>query len=86
MILDSNIVIEATGPNADDLIATLGTARRFVSSITRVEVLGFHRLREEDRRDIETFLAATTELLPDLPIIDRAMPSASSGRWASATP
>jgi predicted nucleic acid-binding protein len=73
MILDSNIVIEATGPNADDLITVLGTAHRFVSSITRVEVLGFHRLREEDRRDIETFLLATTEILPTSEIIEQAI-------------
>ncbi len=73
MILDSNIVIEAARPGADDLLAVLGSHRRFVSSITRVEVLGFHKLTEADRRDVETFLLATTELLPTPPVIEQAI-------------
>jgi predicted nucleic acid-binding protein len=32
-----------------------------------------HRLKEDDRRDIETFLASTTELLPTPPIIAQAI-------------
>ena len=73
MILDSNIVIEAARPGADELLAVLGSGRRYVSSITRVEVLGFRRLAEEDRRDIETFLLATTELLPTPAVIEQAI-------------
>jgi predicted nucleic acid-binding protein len=72
-LLDSNILIEATRPGSDALRAWLGGRVRFVSAISRLEVLGFHRIGEDERRDLEILLASTTEIDLSRAIIDRAV-------------
>ena len=73
ILLDSNIVIEISRSGADPLRDRLGRHSRFVSVITRVEVLGYHRLTPDDRRDLEIVLHATTEIPLDRRIVDRAV-------------
>ncbi len=63
MILDSNLVIcsvRAEYPGLRRLISADGFA---VSVITIVEVLGYHKLSQLARGELENFLAAT-EILP----------------------
>jgi predicted nucleic acid-binding protein len=73
MILDSNIVIEAVNADERPLRELVERYLPSVSSITLVEVLGFPRLTEEDRRDLEGFFALATILPISDEVIDRAI-------------
>ena len=73
MLLDSNIVIYAAEPNyaaAREFITTHNTS---VSVISKVEVLGYHQLSDENRLKLERIF----QFLPILPlsnlIIERAI-------------
>ncbi len=57
-LLDSNIVIYATQP-ANGWLRTEVLSQPFaVSQVTRVEVLGWHKMTPQDKVDLETFLDA----------------------------
>ena len=56
-LLDSNIVIAAAVPEADGLRADLSTEPCAISIVTRIEVLGFHRLSAEEESGLREFLS-----------------------------
>ena len=62
MLLDSNIIIYAALPEFADLRRFIAENTPAVSAISMVEVLGYHQLREKDRRDFEEFFEAATVL------------------------
>ena len=71
-LLDSNIVIYAAQP-ANEWLRMEMLAQPFaVSQTTRVEVLGWHRITPEDKRDLQDFLLAGTVLSITDTIADRA--------------
>lgn len=74
MILDSNVLIYFVEPAYQTLRAYLAgqPAQLYVSSITKLEVLGFHKLQPNHKIELERLLAAT--LL--LPISDRVISEA----------
>jgi predicted nucleic acid-binding protein len=63
MLLDSNIIIYAAKPEHTELRRLIAEHAPAVSSVSKVEVLGYHRLTEEDRHHFEAFFEAAT-LLP----------------------
>lgn len=73
-LLDSNILIYATQPSLFSVVGPLiASPNSFVSEITRLESLGFHRLTENDK----LYLVATFKKMSILPItqafIDKAI-------------
>lgn len=64
MLLDSNIVIYATQPAYKNLRDFITEHAPAVSVITQIEVLGYHKLREEERVHLEHFFRVTEEVLP----------------------
>jgi len=62
MLADSNIIIYAARPEHEPLRRFLGKYTPAVSAISYVEVLGYHRLTDEQRQHFEAFFAATTIL------------------------
>lgn len=58
-LLDSNIVIYATLPENEWLRKLLEVEPFVISQISQVEILGYHRLTCDERRDLDDFLAAT---------------------------
>ena len=68
ILLDSNVVIYSTqvAPEFDILRQYLVGHRHCVSLITYVEVLGFHKIKEEEK----TFLIDFFEATPVLPVTD----------------
>lgn len=72
-ILDSNIVIYATKPDHAYLLEQLLSRPFSVSMITRLEVLGWHGINDEDQRDLEQFLKAGRILAIDACVVDRAI-------------
>jgi predicted nucleic acid-binding protein len=73
ILLDSNVVIEATRPELADQFAWMKTMTVVVSAISYVEVLGYHRLDSETRERLEGFFAATPILSVDQPVLRRAV-------------
>ena len=62
MILDSNIIIYSIKPEYESLAAYLRTNMDtlHVSAISMVEVLGFHRLTQQEKQDFEAFFRFVT--------------------------
>lgn len=61
MLLDSNIIIYAA-LNDDPLIDFIGANSPFVSDISRVEVLGFQKITDEEIKYFNSFFESTTLL------------------------
>ena len=72
-LLDSNILIYATQPQYPRFHAFLEQGPFAFSAITRVEVLGYHRLSEAGVRGYESSLSTMTELAVSDEIISRAV-------------
>ena len=62
MLLDSNIIIYAALPEYRALQDFIAKHAPAVSAISRVEVLGYHLLTQQDRSEFEEFFAAATVL------------------------
>ena len=63
MLLDSNIIIYAAQAEHATLRQFIADHTPAVSVISYIEVLGYHRLSEEDRQFLDRFFHAT-EVLP----------------------
>jgi predicted nucleic acid-binding protein len=63
MPLDSNIIIYAAQPAHTVLRAFVAQHAPATSVISQIEVLGFHKLEEQDKTWLDTFFAVT-EVLP----------------------
>ena len=63
MLLDSNIIVYAAQPEHAALRQFIETHTPAVSVISYIEVLGYHRLSEDDRQSLEQFFQ-TAERLP----------------------
>jgi predicted nucleic acid-binding protein len=60
MLLDSNLFIYAILPHYSGLRQWCQQQPLHASDITRLEVLGYHKLNELDRRDLTELFALTT--------------------------
>ncbi len=73
MLLDSNIIIYASKPEHASLRELIARTAPAVSAVSKVEVLGYHRLTEEDRRFLEQFFAAAPVLPVSSEVIEQAV-------------
>jgi len=72
-LLDSNLLIYAIQPEHQRLRELLFAEPHGISEITRLEVLGYHKLEPDDREDLEV-LIGMLELHPvSRAVIDRAI-------------
>lgn len=62
MLLDSNIIIYAARPENVALRQFMETHSLAVSDISYIEVLGYHRLSEDDRHILESFFQIAERL------------------------
>jgi len=62
MLLDSNIIIYAAKPAYSELRQFIEKHAPAVSAVSYVEVLGYHRLTQDERRYFEMFFAAASVL------------------------
>jgi toxin FitB len=72
MLLDSNIIIYAAEPGYDLLRSFIEKNNVFVSLISKVEVLGYHKFSLENRNKLETIFQS----LPILPLSDEIVDKA----------
>jgi predicted nucleic acid-binding protein len=73
MLIDSNIIIYAARPEHADLRRFIAENAPDVSAVSYVEVLGFHKLTEEERTQFERFFASATVLPLSQPVLDQAV-------------
>jgi predicted nucleic acid-binding protein len=76
MLLDSNIVIYAAEPNYAAAREFIAKHNPSVSVISKVEVLGYHQLSDQNRRKLESIF----QFLPILPLSDHIIERAISLR------
>lgn len=62
MLIDSNIIIYAAKPEHPLLRQLIEEHAPAVSAVSYVEVLGYHRLTEQERQHFEAFFAASNIL------------------------
>lgn len=62
MLLDSNLIIYASQPKHKALRAFIAREAPYVSVISMVETLGYHALRDDEKRFLEEFFDASTVL------------------------
>lgn len=73
MLLDSNIIIYASQPEHAQIRQFIGEHDIVVSAISYVEVLGYHRLTEENRLYFEEFFSLVEVLPISNAVLDRAV-------------
>jgi predicted nucleic acid-binding protein len=72
MLLDSNIIIYSAQPENEFLRQLIAEIAPAVSAVSYVEVLGYHRLSERDRKHFSTF--AEARVLPlSQEVLDQAV-------------
>lgn len=73
MLLDSNIIIYGTETEYPELIDFLKNTRLFVSHISRVEVLGYHRLSDANLVKLTAFFDLFEVIPIESNVIDEAI-------------
>jgi len=73
MLLDSNIVIYSAQPENKFLRQLIAERAPAVSAVSYVEVLGYDRLTETERRYFEAFFAEARALPLSRPVLDEAV-------------
>lgn len=76
MLLDSNIIIYAAEPGYDEVREFIAKQETAVSVISKVEVLGYHKLNRENRKKLEQIF----QLLPLITLSDSIVDKAISLR------
>lgn len=73
MLIDSNIIIYASKPEYADLRRFIAEYAPAVSAISYVEVLGYHKLTDSERQDLEAFFSAVLILPLSHTILDQVV-------------
>ncbi len=76
IIVDSNVIIYLARSDTDSLKKTLSKMQLCVSAVSKIEVLGYSKLTDDDRTVFETFFAAA----PIFPISDDIIDHATALR------
>ena len=73
MLIDSNIIIYAAKAEHAALRRLIAEHAPVVSAVSLVEVLGYHRLTDAERKHFEEFFGATTVLPLSDPVLQQAV-------------
>ena len=73
MLLDSNVIIYAAKLEHEALRHLIVEHAPAVSAVSYVEVLGYHRLTEQERRHFESFFAAAHMLNIESTVLEQAI-------------
>ena len=73
MLLDSNVIIYSAQPENEFLRQLIAERAPAVSAVSYVEVLGYHRLTETERRYFEAFFSEARILPLSQPVLDEAV-------------
>jgi predicted nucleic acid-binding protein len=73
ILIDSNIIIYAVNPKYKKILDFLNSNELAVSDISRLEVLGYHKLLPENKIDLEFFFEYCSIKSISKEIIDKAI-------------
>lgn len=73
MLIDSNIIIYAAKPEHPELRRFIAKHTPAVSAVSYVEVLGYHKLGEQERQYFEGFFAASSVAPISREVLTRAV-------------
>jgi hypothetical protein len=73
MLIDSNIIIYAAQPDNAAFREFVARHAPAVSAVSYVEVLGYHRLTEQERQHFEVFFAAALVLPLSQDVLEQAV-------------
>ena len=73
MIVDSNLIILASRPEHPEIRDWIVQSASSISAISRVEVLGYHRLEPVDLDDLHSILEYLTIIPISDPVLDEAI-------------
>nr|VFJ70917.1 MAG: hypothetical protein BECKFW1821B_GA0114236_12022 [Candidatus Kentron sp. FW] len=73
MLLDSNTIIYSIRPEFIELRQLIAEQNPAVSAISYVEVLGYHRLTESDKKDFTAFFHAARMIPVSRAILEQAV-------------
>lgn len=71
-LIDSNIIIYAARPSHEDLCQYIADKSPAVAVVSKVETLGYHKLKAEEKKMLESFFEAAHVL----PVTQRAVENA----------
>lgn len=73
MLIDSNIISYAMHPDEEYIRDLIEKYAPYVSVVSYVEVLGYHKLREEERKYLEMFFQSAKMLPISQNVLDKAV-------------
>ena len=73
MLIDSNIIIYASQPQYGNLRKFVAENAPFVSAVSYVEVLGYHRLTAQEKTHYEEFFTVSTVLPVTQSVLEQAI-------------
>jgi predicted nucleic acid-binding protein len=73
MLIDSNTIIYPAQPTNTGLRGFIAEHAPAVSAVSYVEVLGYHRLTEQERQHFEAFFAAASVLPLSQDVLEQAV-------------
>ena len=73
ILADSNLIIYAASGKYPDLVEWFAENKPVVSAITLVEVLGYHKLKADEKEVLENFFAELSVVYPSIEVFQKAM-------------
>ena len=73
ILIDSNVIIDAAKPNSGSIAGFIEKYAPAVSIITKIEVLGYHNLRDDEIQILNDFFAVAHVIPIDDQIADSAI-------------
>lgn len=72
-LLDSNILIYSAKPEHQDLKDLINSGDAAISAMTKIEVLGFHKITEEQKAYFKAVFASLREFDIDKDVVNKAI-------------
>ena len=73
ILADSNLVIYAASGKYPDLVEWFAENKPVVSAVTLVEVLGYHKLKAEEKEVLENLFAELSVVYPSVEVFQKAI-------------
>lgn len=73
ILADSNLVIYAASGKYPDLVEWFAENKPVVSAVTLVEVLGYHKLKADEKKILESLFAELSVVYPSVEVFGKAI-------------
>lgn len=73
ILADSNLIIYAASGKYPDLVEWFAANKPAVSAVTLLEVLGYHKLKTNEKATLENLFAETSVIYPSAEVFQKAI-------------